>query len=192
MGKCTTRWPRAIALLSVDRALERQALAVFEALDARPAADAVRRRRLHEAGVRGVARGARASTRSHPRGLTAAEVQVLRLLAAGLRNAQIADRLHRSVRTVDHHVASVLAKLGAASRQDAVKLAESHRWWGEPPQSGQSGAVRRTVLYLRQPLAGTPQPQAEDLFASLLCGPTGPLTSPHGRRQTTHQRHSLP
>ena len=108
---------------------------------------AVGRRRTappsRDAGVRGVARGARASTRSHPLGLTAAEVQVLRLLAAGSRNAQIAEQLHLSVRTVDHHVASVLAKLGAASRQDTVKLAESHGWWGEPPQSGSLSLARR-------------------------------------------------
>lgn len=128
-------YERARALADGDSEAQRQALAVFDALGARPAADALRRR-LRDAGVRGVARGARASTRSHPLGLTAAEVQVLRQLAAGLRNAQIAEQLHRSVRTVDHHVASVLAKLGAASRQDAVKLAESHGWWGEPPQSG--------------------------------------------------------
>ena len=97
--------------------------------------------------MRGVARGARASTRSHPLGLTAAELQVLRHLAGGLRNAEIAERLHRSVRTVDHHVASVLAKLGAGSRQDAVKRAEREGWWGEAApsspsaQSGQPGAA---------------------------------------------------
>ena len=131
-------YEQARALVDGDADAQRKALAVFDALGARPAAEALRRQ-LREAGVRGVARGARASTRSHPLGLTAAEVQVLRHLAAGLRNAQIAEQVHRSVRTVDHHVASVLAKLGAGSRQDAVKLAERHGWWGEPPQSGQSG-----------------------------------------------------
>ena len=38
-------------------------------------------------------------------------------MAQGLRNADIAERLHRSVRTVDHHVAAVLAKLGVDSRR---------------------------------------------------------------------------
>ena len=139
-------YERARALAEGDADAQQQALAIFDTLGARPAADALRRQ-LREAGVRGVARGARASTRSHPLGLTAAELQVLRHLAGGLRNAEIAERLHRSVRTVDHHVASVLAKLGTGSRQDAVKRAEREGWWGEAApsspsaQSGQPGAA---------------------------------------------------
>ncbi len=125
-------YEQARALAEGDAPAQQQALALFDGLGAAPAAEALRRQ-LREAGVRGVARGARAATRSHPLGLTAAEGQVLRLLAAGLRNAEIATRLHRSVRTVDHHVASVLAKLGAESRQAAVKCAEDAGWWGAPP-----------------------------------------------------------
>ena len=48
---------------------------------------------------------------------------MLRLLAEGLTNAEIADRLVVSVRTVDSHVAAVLTKLGVQSRQDAVRAA---------------------------------------------------------------------
>lgn len=120
-------YEQARALVEGDEAAQRQALAIFESLGARPAADALRRR-LREAGVRGVTRGARASTRSHPCGLTDAEMKVLTLLAQDLRNADIATRLHRSVRTVDHHVAAVLAKLGAQTRQEAVRRAQREGW----------------------------------------------------------------
>jgi len=54
--------------------------------------------------------------------LTAREREVLQLMAEGLPNKQIAARLSISQHTVKFHVASVLAKLGAASRTEAVTL----------------------------------------------------------------------
>lgn len=65
----------------------------------------------------------RASTQANPFQLTAREFEVLLLLCDGLRSAVIASRLFRSVRTVDHHLAAVFAKLGVASRTEAVALA---------------------------------------------------------------------
>jgi DNA-binding NarL/FixJ family response regulator len=50
-------------------------------------------------------------------------VDVLRLLGQGCTNAQIADRLVLSVRTVDSHVAAVLDKLGVRDRRDAAARA---------------------------------------------------------------------
>jgi DNA-binding NarL/FixJ family response regulator len=61
-------------------------------------------------------RGRRATTKAHPQGLTRREAEVAVLLAEGLSNAAIADRLVLSPRTVEHHVASVMAKLEVASR----------------------------------------------------------------------------
>jgi DNA-binding NarL/FixJ family response regulator len=51
-------------------------------------------------------------------------MEVLGLVAAGLRNAAIAERLFLSSRTVDHHVSAILRKLGVASRGEAVAEAE--------------------------------------------------------------------
>lgn len=118
---------QARALAEGDDAARQQALALFDDLGARPAAEALRRA-LRDDGVRGVPRGARASTRAQPCGMTAAEMKVLALMVKGLRNAEIAAQLHRSVRTVDHHVAAVLAKLGATTRLDAVRRAEREGW----------------------------------------------------------------
>ena len=53
---------------------------------------------------------------------------VLTLKVEGLRNADIAARLHRSVRTVDHHVAAVLAKLAVESRLAAAQRAQREGW----------------------------------------------------------------
>ncbi|MDF2978301.1 MAG: LuxR family transcriptional regulator [Actinomycetospora sp.] len=106
-----------------DLAAIGEALEVFDRLGAVPAA-ARARRRLRSLGARSVPRGPQAVTRAHPVGLTGRQAEILGLLADGLTNAEIAERLVLSVRTVDHHVSAVLSKLGATSRQDAVTRAE--------------------------------------------------------------------
>lgn len=126
-------YEQASALADGDVGAQQEALALFEALGARPAAGALRDR-LRISGVRGLARGARESTRARPYGLTTRELQVLGLLCEGMRNAEIASRLSRSVRTVDHHLASVFAKLGVDSRTAAIRVAQGA---GLASQSGQ-------------------------------------------------------
>ena len=59
----------------------------------------------------------------NPAGLTHRQLDVLGLVAQGLTNAEIADRLVVSVRTVDHHVAAILTKLAVGSRRQAAELA---------------------------------------------------------------------
>ncbi|HET6865617.1 MAG TPA: LuxR C-terminal-related transcriptional regulator [Solirubrobacteraceae bacterium] len=54
-----------------------------------------------------------------PAGLTPRELEVLALLRDGLRNAEIAQRLVVSEKTVDHHVSAILRKLGVRSRGEA-------------------------------------------------------------------------
>jgi DNA-binding NarL/FixJ family response regulator len=80
-------------------------------------------RRLRELGERGLKRGPRSRTRENPAGLTARELEVLPLLAEGLRNADIAERLVVSRKTVDHHVSSIIRKLGAHTRGEAAAAA---------------------------------------------------------------------
>jgi DNA-binding CsgD family transcriptional regulator len=110
---------RVIASETPDAAaLEaRLALASFEELGATRDADAA-------AGLlRQIGGGGR---RAWPKGhgtLTKRETEVVSLLAAGLSNAEIAERLYISPRTAEHHVASILSKLGLRSRAEAAAYA---------------------------------------------------------------------
>jgi len=65
----------------------------------------------------------RAATRKNPAALTTRELEVLALVAEGLRNAEVADRLVVSRRTIDHHVSAILRKLDARTRGEAVATA---------------------------------------------------------------------
>jgi len=61
-----------------------------------------------------------------PAGLSAREVEVVRLVADGLANKAIAARLHLSVRTVESHVRHVLAKAGLSNRTQLATWAREH------------------------------------------------------------------
>jgi DNA-binding NarL/FixJ family response regulator len=100
-------------------------LSIFDDLGARPAASALREKMRRE-GVKGIPRGPRPRTRANPQGLTAREMQVLELIAEGLGNADIAWRLSVSIKTVDHHVSSILAKLNVHSRTQAASIARQY------------------------------------------------------------------
>lgn len=108
-----------------DPNLIRQAAVTFGQLGAYPAhRQAVQRlRALGERDLPVVRRGPIATTRSNPAGLTQREVEVLVLVAEGLRNPEIAERLYLSPKTVSHHLSTILAKLNAETRTEAAQIA---------------------------------------------------------------------
>jgi DNA-binding CsgD family transcriptional regulator len=115
-------YEEAMALADGNELAQRAALEIFERLGAGPAAEKLRQS-LRATGVRSIPRGPRPSTKVNPAGLTNRQIEVLALLADGLSNAEIADRLFISPKTVDHHVSAILAKLDARTRGEAVSVA---------------------------------------------------------------------
>ena len=115
--------PYLAALAGIDAGDEsslRRSLDLLDGLGAVATARLVRRR-LRRAGARSVPTGARATTRANPHGLTSREQDVLERLAVGMANAQIAQDLVISPKTVEHHVSAVLAKLGVSDRRSAAE-----------------------------------------------------------------------
>ena len=117
---CRARMELARTLVRSDRAVAiseaRAALAAFDRLGAVPDADAASAF-LRDLGIKG---------RTGPKNLellSKRELEVLRLVAKGLSNAEIAERLFISTKTAGHHVSSILSKLGLRSRTEAAAFA---------------------------------------------------------------------
>jgi DNA-binding CsgD family transcriptional regulator/tetratricopeptide (TPR) repeat protein len=115
-------YEQALALAEGDASAQRSALALFERLGAQPAMALVRQR-MRQQGIEGIPRGSRPSTRTNQAGLTTRQLEVLLLMAEGLPNAEIANRLSTSLKTIDHHVSAVLVKLDVHSRAQAISTA---------------------------------------------------------------------
>lgn len=106
-----------------------QARAESEAMDTAAASDAI----LRMAALHGIAlprttrkRGPYRASRSHPLGLTQREVDILRMIVDGQSNREIAQRLNRSLRTIEHHVSAILGKMGIENRVQAALYAITH------------------------------------------------------------------
>jgi DNA-binding CsgD family transcriptional regulator len=114
---------QATALLAKGRGIEanraddvlEQALVIYD--DLQMAHDAARVRDL---------RGGRAPRPMYPDGLTEREIDVLRLIASGKSNNEIADELVLSVRTVERHITNLYGKIEARGRADATAYAFRH------------------------------------------------------------------
>jgi DNA-binding CsgD family transcriptional regulator/tetratricopeptide (TPR) repeat protein len=122
-GALGYRYEQAVELVFCDdRAAMLDGLRLLDDLGVVATANVVRAT-LRARGVTSVPRGPTRRTRRNPAGLTDRQVDVLLLLTEGLTNAEIADRLVVSVRTVDHHVSAILDKLDVRTRQEAAALA---------------------------------------------------------------------
>jgi DNA-binding CsgD family transcriptional regulator/tetratricopeptide (TPR) repeat protein len=124
----------ALASLRGDDAAAREAMTALRRLGAVAGAAAFARERAARGGPS--PRGPRRSTLAHPAGLTRREQEVLEQLAGGATNPGIAAALHLSERTVAHHVAAILSKLGVPTRTAAVQAARTAGLLKDGPDGG--------------------------------------------------------
>lgn len=96
-----------------------KALEIFDHLGAKPMSDRTRSE-LRRLGVDSIPRGPAKSTKENPSGLTNRQLEVLDLMGLGKSNAEIADELFISKKTVEHHVSAIYSKLGVDNREDAI------------------------------------------------------------------------
>ncbi|MGE2723932.1 AAA family ATPase [Mycolicibacterium pulveris] len=104
---------------SGDAVLAGRGLRLLDELGASAVATKIR----HDLRARGVTvvSPRRLEPGANPVGLTSRQVEVLRLIGEGLTNAELAERLFLSVKTVGHHVSAILAKMEVSRRRDAVR-----------------------------------------------------------------------
>ena len=107
---------------SSDEQVAVGALTDLEDMGAWAAADRARGV-LRERGLARVPARRRATTVANPSGLTSRQLDVARLVALGLTNGELAQKLYISPRTADHHVSAVLTKLGLGTRREVVRRA---------------------------------------------------------------------
>jgi DNA-binding CsgD family transcriptional regulator len=132
----------ALMLLQVDGEGAPDAIAraieLLDAIEARKTA-ALARRRAQQFGMparfQKSRRGPYAMARRHPLGLTSSEQLVLRLIAEGRSNKDIARQLDRSPRTVEHQVSAVLGKFSARNRVDVMLRLRTEPWLLETTES---------------------------------------------------------
>ena len=118
--RCGAVYDEALALAdSHEPARRTAAVERLDVLGAGAVADRIRLL-LRQSGVPNVPQRPRTSTLANPSGLTNRQLDVAKLVARGLTNAEIAGRLYISPKTADHHVSAVLTKLGLSSRRAVV------------------------------------------------------------------------
>jgi DNA-binding CsgD family transcriptional regulator len=124
----------ALALMQVQGSERGSALVravtLFDSIEARQAVS-LARRLAQRAGVSELPNSrarTNSASRHHPLGLTRSELQVLRLIAEGRSNKDIARQLGRSPRTVEHQVSAVLGKFSAANRMEVMLRLRSEPW----------------------------------------------------------------
>lgn len=122
------RYEQALSLLNGTEDSRNKAFSILEELGLNGTLEAVKSK-LRSKGIKKIPRGPRPSTKKNSANLTSRQIEVLKLIKSGLMNAEIAEKLFLSPKTVDHHISAILRKLEVNSRQKAVVKAQELGLW---------------------------------------------------------------
>lgn len=117
-------YEQALALSEGNEEAMKKALEIFGKLGASATIQLIKQK-MRESGIKSIPKGPRKSTKINPAGLTARQMEVLKLLGKGLSNNEIGIELYISPKTVDHHISAIFSKLNIHSRTEAAAFIHS-------------------------------------------------------------------
>lgn len=117
-------YEEGLALSEGDEEAMKRAIEIFEKLGASATVQLIKQK-MRESGIRGIPKGPRQTTKKNFAGLTTRQMEVLKLVANGMSNSEIAENLYISAKTVDHHVSAIFSKLNIHSRIEAATVLNS-------------------------------------------------------------------
>lgn len=119
-------YEQALALADGDEKAMKKAIKIFDGLGAATAPLLVKQK-MRKSGIKNIPKGPRQSTKENPSGLTGRQMEILELVANGLSNSDIGNKLYISARTVENHISTIFSKLNIHTRTEAAALVHSDR-----------------------------------------------------------------
>jgi predicted ATPase/DNA-binding CsgD family transcriptional regulator len=124
-GELHCPYEQALALSEGDVDAMKKSIEIFEKLGASATVQLIKQN-MRNSGIKSIPKGPRQSTKENFGGLTTRQLEVLKLVANGMSNLQIADNLYISAKTVDHHISAIFSKLNLHSRIEAAIFLQSN------------------------------------------------------------------
>jgi DNA-binding CsgD family transcriptional regulator len=119
-------YEQALALSDGNEQAMKKAVEIFDKLGASAASQLIKQR-MRKSGIKNIPKGPRQSTKENPSGLTGRQMEILELVASGLSNSEIGNKLYISNRTVENHISTLFSKLNIHTRTEAAALVYSNQ-----------------------------------------------------------------
>jgi DNA-binding CsgD family transcriptional regulator/tetratricopeptide (TPR) repeat protein len=119
-------YEQALALSDGNEKAMKKAVEIFDGLGAAAASQLIKQK-MRKSGIKNIPKGPRQSTKENPSGLTERQMEILKLVANGLNNSEIGNKLYISTRTVENHISTIFSKLNIHSRVEAAALVHANQ-----------------------------------------------------------------